>query len=276
MSQLTSAHKICKLDGWYSFLIRKTLISSIVVIPLIITANIAAKDPSGSQTKTIGTRPNPPPGFSAVLRPGPNGNYWVLVPSTNTPDQELPPTGEPPSPADVDPQPNAAEPTEQLLPAPGDLTANLETLAREVVDETNAKRAESGLPPLQPHPVLELAARSHSEDMARTGHLSHTEETRGRETVEGRTRQAGATGWSKLAENVAKGSFSEPIAKTIVTAFYESAGHRKNVMDADQELIGVGVVVNGQTLYVTQVFAANLMLAPSEYPSQSENPAETP
>lgn len=243
-----------------------TLAAFLTVIFVLWTAgpNVSAQPPGSNESPVIGTRPVPPPGYTAVLRPGRNGSYWVLVPSGTQSTQPQPSTNEPNPQAETGSGPNPTASSDPLLPEPADLALNLELLEREVIDETNTKRAEADLPPLQPHPVLELAARGHSAAMAKTGQLSHSESTSGRETVEARTRLAGASGWSKIAENVAKGHFPEPIAKTIVTTFFESAGHRKNMMDSDQQLIGIGIVTDGQTLYVTQVFAANLTLAPVE------------
>jgi hypothetical protein len=56
--------------------------------------------------------------------------------------------------------------------------------------------------------------------------------------------------WRWVGENVGYG----PDWRTVETAFMNSPGHRANILDRDYSQIGIGVVISGNRIWITQVF----------------------
>lgn len=123
----------------------------------------------------------------------------------------------------------------------------------EVVRLTNAERTARGCRALRVDDRLVAAARTHSADMARTGTMSHT----GSDGSNFVTREARA-GYPRkdaAAENIAYG-YRTPAQ--VVTAWMNSTGHRKNILNCANLAIGVGLVsTSGGTAYWTQDFGRN-------------------
>ncbi|MFB9720804.1 CAP domain-containing protein [Planobispora longispora] len=126
------------------------------------------------------------------------------------------------------------------------------TEENEVVRLTNIERQKGGCSPLKHDPQLRKAAYGHSADMAENGYFSHTSKD-GRSFMD-RIRQAGFTGGSGWAENIAWG---QRTPADVVNGWMNSSGHRKNIMNCKYNLIGVGAAKNSQgRIYWTQNFAA--------------------
>ncbi|MGN9784369.1 CAP domain-containing protein [Nonomuraea sp. ZG12] len=141
-------------------------------------------------------------------------------------------------------------PTKTSTAPPSDTVGSAEE--NEVVRLTNAERAKDGCRPLKHDAQLRKAAFGHSSDMAVKNYFSHTSQD-GRSFLD-RIRQAGFTGGSGWAENIAKGQRT-PAA--VMSGWMNSSGHRANIMNCKYNLIGVGAVKNSQGQIVwTQVFAA--------------------
>jgi uncharacterized protein YkwD len=87
---------------------------------------------------------------------------------------------------------------------------------------------------------LSSLAHHHSEAMAEDGRLSHTPDLE----------DSVPPGWHVLAENIGVGSSVEEIFQ----AFMESGEHRAHIEGADFHDVGVGVVLDGDTYWVTMVF----------------------
>jgi uncharacterized protein YkwD len=101
------------------------------------------------------------------------------------------------------------------------------------------------VPVLGLHPQLTAAAQSHSEDQAAMGQMQH----RGSDgsTVSVRLTRAGFT-WRSVGENVA---WNYPDVEAVIAGWLSSAGHCRNIMNADYRYMGMGE----EDLYWTQVFA---------------------
>jgi hypothetical protein len=112
---------------------------------------------------------------------------------------------------------------------------------RRLFDLLNAERTRSGLPRLAPDPAAAAIARAHSATMARKGKIYHSPALR-----QGSPADLGS---SALGENVGYG----PSASQIHTAFMRSPPHRANIMRSFSA-VGVGVRVQGATVWVTQLF----------------------
>lgn len=114
----------------------------------------------------------------------------------------------------------------------------------EVLDLTNTERAEVGCPPLVAEDRLRTAARGHSLDMAEQDYFSHTS-LDGR-TMRDRVEDAGYTGWTRIAENIAAG---QDTPESVVAAWMNSEGHRRNILNCAYTELGVGVAESPGSAY---------------------------
>ncbi|SEH00894.1 Uncharacterized conserved protein YkwD, contains CAP (CSP/antigen 5/PR1) domain [Nonomuraea solani] len=136
-------------------------------------------------------------------------------------------------------------------PASG--TAKVGT-AREnmVVRLVNARRAKKGCRALKHHPQLHRAARGHSADMAEGDYFSST--SRDGRSFTDRIKEAGFTGGTNLAENIAKGQRT-PAA--VVQSWMDHSVTKATIMNCKFTFIGVGAVEDSEgAIYWTQNFAA--------------------
>ncbi len=133
-------------------------------------------------------------------------------------------------------------------------SAGLDGFERQVVDLTNALRARNGLDPLAVNAALSEAADGHSADMAAKNFFSHVGSDGDR--VGDRVDDAGYD-WTWVGENIAAG-YATP--DEVVAAWFDSPGHRLNMLSPHYTEIGVGFVDDGNAdrygEYWTQVFAA--------------------
>ena len=117
---------------------------------------------------------------------------------------------------------------------------------QEVIRLVNEKRAERGISPLAYDWELSRVARYKSEDMSESGYFSHTSPTYGSPF---QMMKSFGIKYKSAGENIAKG---QTTPQTVVNAWMNSAGHRKNILNASYTHIGVGYVENGK--YWTQMF----------------------
>lgn len=117
----------------------------------------------------------------------------------------------------------------------------------------NAERAARAIPSVVMDPTLQQLARSHSASMAAGGHIFHNPNLAAQVPA----------GWRAVGENVGVG---QDVAG-LHSAFMNSPGHAANVL-GDYDRIGVGVVVVGSTMYVTEVFYKTAS-APTAQPAAS-------
>lgn len=127
--------------------------------------------------------------------------------------------------------------------------------------EINEYRESEGLSTLEHYDDLRAVARDHSEDMATQDYFSHISSDG--EGPGDRLDAAGVdcSGW---AENIAWESSTsvsnedaDSIADSTVEGWLNSSGHRRNIR-GDYDAEGIGVAVDGQEVYITQVFCAPL------------------
>ncbi len=115
-----------------------------------------------------------------------------------------------------------------------DPPANLDAMARQLIEAHNRVRQDVGLPPLQASAMLMTAAQAHAEDMARHDKMDH-QGTDGSQATERIRREGYAAAGS--GENVAAGFRSVDQA---VAGWMTSKGHRANILGHFNE-IGVGL-----------------------------------
>ncbi|MDR7280446.1 CAP domain-containing protein [Catenuloplanes atrovinosus] len=122
------------------------------------------------------------------------------------------------------------------------------TLETQVVAATNTERAKHGCKKLTISPALTKAARGHSSDQAKHGYFSHT--GRNGSTFTQRVKSAGYA--PAVGENIAWG-YADTTG--VMTAWMNSPGHRKNILNCKAIKIGVGVARDAKgTIYWTQEF----------------------
>lgn len=128
-----------------------------------------------------------------------------------------------------------------VLATPPTAQAADDALAHEAdfVERTNAERQARGVSRLEVASDLTEVARDHSATMARESNLHHNPDL-----------GSDVSDWSRVGENVGRGGS----VSSLHTALMESEGHRRNILDEDFTQVGIGVVVEGTTIWVTQVF----------------------
>lgn len=137
-----------------------------------------------------------------------------------------------------------------------------DAFSRATFDAINADRVAEGIPPLSPNTQLQHAAAVHSADMALRKFIGHYNPDR-----QGPNERVLAV-WPEfkgsLAENIAamngplakkEGTRPEDLANALVRQWRASPQHRKNMRNADFTIGAVGVAREGDTVYVTSLFA---------------------
>ena len=121
-------------------------------------------------------------------------------------------------------------------------------LARAAVCLINEQRVNRGLPKLHLNSQLNQAAIWHTHDMVRRDYFGHIS-GRGRDVVD-RLYDArylgGRFDWA-VGENLAWGVGSLGSPKSIVHAWMDSPGHRRNMLDGRYREIGIGVIADSPT-----------------------------
>ena len=120
---------------------------------------------------------------------------------------------------------------------------------QEIVRLVNRERRSLGLATLVIDERLQEAARKHSVRMAAAGEIEH--QFRGESKLSVRLN---ALRFDVCGENVAMASD----AAHAHDALMHSPGHRANILDAQYNAIGVGVVRTSNQIFVTQDFARRL------------------
>ena len=136
------------------------------------------------------------------------------------------------------------------------------------VAKINTLRAGKGLPTLEVHPNLVAKARAWAEGMAAAGRIWHS------------TLSDGITAdWKKLGENVGMGGSVDGLHD----AFVASPHHYENLVDPSFGYVGIGIVMNGNTMYVSEVFmelmatkTANVVTSAHDGTTAAPKPATGP
>jgi hypothetical protein len=105
---------------------------------------------------------------------------------------------------------------------------------QQIVELTNAERANHGVPPLKLEPNLCRAAQWMTQDMAAYHYFGH-EDSQGRRAG-ARVPTFDYPNYSALGENLAVGYRT---AAEVVAAWMKSPGHRANILNPDFREIGV-------------------------------------
>jgi Cysteine-rich secretory protein family len=123
--------------------------------------------------------------------------------------------------------------------------------ATELMRATNEDRAQQGLGPLKWDPALARAAQRHAELMVGQGALSH--QYAGEADLVTRVGQEGAH-FRVVAENLAVA----PSPDAVEVEWMHSPPHRRNILDARLNEIGIGLVRQGGNLWAVEDFSAGV------------------
>jgi uncharacterized protein YkwD len=141
---------------------------------------------------------------------------------------------------------------------------DLEAVARDIVDKTNAFREHEGRPRVAVNARLSETARDFADYMARTGRYGHTAD--GNQPADRAARHR--YDYCVIAENIAyafnsDGFTTEELGKNFVEGWENSPGHRRNMLDPDVTDTGVAVARSEKTGYyfAVQMFGRPKSLA---------------
>jgi uncharacterized protein YkwD len=147
-----------------------------------------------------------------------------------------------PTPTTVPPAPPVTSPPPAPVVPPPAASVDPNQAAAEFFDDTNAARADAGVAPLAWRADVADMAVAHSADMAQQGSIWH-----GSFVTTGTLVALNA---SSVGENVGMGGGVAQVHE----AFLNSPHHRDNILDAVFNQVGIGVIVSGATVYVTEDF----------------------
>lgn len=153
----------------------------------------------------------------------------------------------PTQPAPSQPAPTQPTPTQPTTPST-DGTATLSTQEQAMINEINKERAAAGLSPLKVDLRLVDVAQMKALDMKTNGYFSHTSPTYG--SPFDMLKNAGIQ-YRSAGENIARNMSVD----AAMTAFMNSDGHRKNILNPAYTHVGVGVVSSNSGNYYVQIFA---------------------
>ena len=134
---------------------------------------------------------------------------------------------------------------------------DLDVVERQVVAGTNELRKQKDLPALRTSATLDRAAGKFARFMASRDEYGH--EADGRTPTD----RARAEGYREclVAENISyqmrtRGFETKELSERLVTGWYNSPGHRRNMLDTEVVEIGVGVAFSEETsrYYAVQLF----------------------
>jgi len=119
---------------------------------------------------------------------------------------------------------------------------------QQILELANQARQQAGVVPLQEDPGLTQAALSHTQSMAGQQQLSH--QFAGEPSLNDRLAINTNLHLDRAGENVAYAATVERVQAVLMA----SPPHRENLMNPGYNVVGIGVMRAGDTLYVTQDF----------------------
>jgi uncharacterized protein YkwD len=143
-------------------------------------------------------------------------------------------------------------------PAPPQYSAEFVALLEEEIHaQINIERKQNDLKVLSYDTTLAKIARAHSADMAQNNYFDHKD----KEGCDSACRiDAAGYKWRRVGENIfliqssIKFSVSD-LAAVIVQGWMGSEGHRHNILESGFSHEGLGVYVEGTSVYATELFS---------------------
>ena len=126
-------------------------------------------------------------------------------------------------------------------------------IERRAFDQTNAIRAQNGMPPFTWDADVCRMARDHSESMSRENFFAHT--TPDGKRLRDRAGLVGILGFSVLGENIAYNQGYEDPGAFAVERWMQSPKHRANILSPEFRAMAIGSFVAADgSVYLTQTF----------------------
>jgi uncharacterized protein YkwD len=121
-------------------------------------------------------------------------------------------------------------------------------------------------------PVLDAIARERSADMAHGAPFDHQDERGGYPAIEkirARFSRAGAMGENIMMDFDPAGGGYDPrlFARQAVQSWFDSEGHRQNILSPAFEKVGTGVAASRTMVFATQVFWGSAIRGNRRMPS---------
>lgn len=143
-------------------------------------------------------------------------------------------------------------------PRPADPRALEQALVDAVMRESNARRAEAGLAPLDIDPDLSDSARRYSRKMRDLAFFSH--KAPDGEDLSQRLPEDARYRYARLGENLwsAQGALdwrADSLSAQATGDWILSPSHRDNLLEPIYDVAGVGVAVNADQVFVTMLYA---------------------
>ena len=144
----------------------------------------------------------------------------------------------------------------------------LETRIAILVEEQREKLAPAAKV-MAIDPELTKIARARAQDMASKNYLAHAApngDTSATLLMAENAKFQGLLGENLAAQHYVKqsGVDADAFAQRFLETWADSAPHRENFSFPDYDRTGVGAAVNGDTVYVAQLFAGDMGLGPRD------------
>ena len=167
-------------------------------------------------------------------------------PST-TPQQK--PESTPSNPSTTPQQKPESTPSKPSTTPDQKPSTDFSSYQQQVLDLVNAERTKRGISALTLDSNLSSVATKKSQDMVNKNYFDHTSPTYG--SPFDMMKQFGIS-YRTAGENIAKG---QKTPQEVVTAWMNSEGHRKNILNPNFTNLGVGIAKDSKgTTYWTQMF----------------------
>ena len=167
-------------------------------------------------------------------------------PST-TPQQK--PESTPSNPSTTPQQKPESTPSKPSTTPQQKPSTDFSSYQQQVLDLVNAERTKRGISALTLDSNLSSVATKKSQDMVNKNYFDHTSPTYG--SPFDMMKQFGIS-YRTAGENIAKG---QKTPQEVVTAWMNSEGHRKNILNPNFTNLGVGIAKDSKgTTYWTQMF----------------------
>ena len=171
------------------------------------------------------------------------------TPSTPSTTPQQKPESTPSKPSTTPQQKPESTPSKPSTTPDQKPSTDFSSYQQQVLDLVNAERTKRGISALTLDSNLSSVATKKSQDMVNKNYFDHTSPTYG--SPFDMMKQFGIS-YRTAGENIAKG---QKTPQEVVTAWMNSEGHRKNILNPNFTNLGVGIAKDSKgTTYWTQMF----------------------
>ena len=178
-----------------------------------------------------------------------NGVKYKLPLTPSCPNVPSKPESTPNNPSTTPQQKPESTPSKPSTTPEQKPSTDFSSYQQQVLDLVNAERTKRGISALTLDSNLSSVATKKSQDMVNKNYFDHTSPTYG--SPFDMMKQFGIS-YRTAGENIAKG---QKTPQEVVTAWMNSEGHRKNILNPNFTNLGVGIAKDSKgTTYWTQMF----------------------